>query len=256
MKVLLVGYGRMGKALATGWLQNGKMDVTIVSPHCPKLSNFFADVRLIPNTYRPDVIIFAVKPQLLLDVAPLYTKFTTEQTVIVSVAAGFALGKLKHLIGGCLVRAMPNLPIIVGQGVMGLYAEEISHQQRESVETLFKEVGTLMWVESEQLIDAVTAISGSGPAYFYYFTECLSRAGEHLGLSFEEARTLAHQTFIGAASLLKQDPYQSVSGLRQQVTSPQGTTAAALAAFEQENLDDCVMTAVQAAFKRAQELSR
>ncbi|AIK95757.1 pyrroline-5-carboxylate reductase [Candidatus Odyssella acanthamoebae] len=256
MKVLLVGYGRMGSALATGWSKGDRIDVTVVSPHCPTLSNFFTDVRLIPDTYQPDVIVFAVKPQLLLDVAPHYAKFITEQTVVVSVAAGFSLGKLSQLIGGCLVRAMPNLPIIIGQGVIGLYADEISDQQHESVETLFKEVGTIIWVGSEQLINAITAISGSGPAYFYYFTECLARAGEHLGLSSDVALALAQQTFVGAASLVNENRDETVNGLRQQVTSPKGTTAAALVAFDQENLSDCVVTAVQAAFKRAQELSQ
>ncbi len=256
MKVLLVGYGRMGCALAAAWAKLKGMEIMVVSPHCPKLPNFVSDVRLLADHYRPDVIIFAVKPQLLLEIVPHYVKFTTEQTIIVSVAAGFSLQELSQLIGGCVIRAMPNLPIVIGQGIIGLYADKISDGQRQCVEVLFDNVGITVWAASEQLIDAITAVSGSGPAYFYYFTECLSRAGEQMGLSPAIAQMVAKQTFVGAAALLNEKQDQTVAELRQQVTSPNGTTAAALAAFEQEGLSDCVKIAVQEAFKRAQELSR
>ncbi|MBW8310305.1 MAG: pyrroline-5-carboxylate reductase [Candidatus Paracaedibacteraceae bacterium] len=256
MKVLLVGYGCMGSALATPWSKDDLIELMVVSPHCPQLPNFVCDVKLLADNYRPDAIIFAVKPQLLSKVAPYYAKFVTEHTVVVSVAAGFSLQRLRQLIGGCLVRAMPNLPIVIGQGVIGLYADKISTVQRYCIDLLFGSAGTTTWTASEQLIDAITAISGSGPAYFYYFTECLREAGEHLGLSPDIASMVAQQTFIGTAALLNEKQDQTVEELRQQVTSPNGTTAAALSVFEQEGLKERVKIAVHAAFKRAQELSQ
>lgn len=256
MKVLLVGYGRMGQALSESWLSSDNFDLTVVSPHCPNLPNFFTSAGQISQQYQADIIVFAVKPQILVKVVPEYRKFVHEHTLVISVATGVSLNTLKELINGHLVRAMPNLPVVAGQGVIGLYACSLSGEEQQLVNHLFKDSGTTVWVESEDLIDAITALSGSGPAYFYYFTECLSQAGQGLGLPTELSAVLARQTFVGAAAVLAAKPDQAIAQLRQQVTSPNGTTAAALAAFEQEELERCVDIAVKAALQRARELSQ
>lgn len=256
MKVLLIGYGRMGQALSESWLNSDDFELTVVSPHCPSLPNFFTSAGQIPHQYQADIIVFAVKPQILVKVVPEYRKFVHEQTLVISVATGVSLNTLKELIGGQLVRAMPNLPVVIGQGVIGLCGYNLSDREQQLVNHLFKDSGTTVWVESEDLIDAITALSGSGPAYFYYFTECLSQAGQKLGLPAELSAVLARQTLLGSAAVLAEKPDQTIAQLRQQVTSPNGTTAAALAAFEHEKLERCVDTAVKASLQRARELSQ
>lgn len=253
MKVLLVGYGRMGRAMVARW---GQMDLTVVSPHCPDQKQFYTDVELLDAaTYQPDVIVFSVKPQKLPDIAPAYSRFIKEQTLVISVAAGFSLESLGRYVAGIHVRAMPNLPVVVGQGITGLYGQDIDEATKHKAELLFASLGRVLWVPSEIAIDAVTAISGSGPAYFYYFTECLVNAAESQGFDRESALMLAQQTFLGAAQILLNITDRDVISWKQEVTSPNGTTAAALAAFEQGNLQDSVDSAVNAAFLRARELS-
>ncbi|WP_029448192.1 pyrroline-5-carboxylate reductase [Candidatus Odyssella thessalonicensis] len=256
MKILLVGYGRMGQALAQQWLSLSDLTLTVISPHSPKHPNFFNQLGDLPSPNKPDLIVFAVKPQVLSSIAADYKPLIGEHTIIVSVAAGISLASLKQWLGESVVRLMPNLPVTVNQGVIGAYAPQLTHRQRLVVEKLLKGLGSVIWVEREVLIDAITAISGSGPAYYYYFTECLARAGQSLGLPLEVAQELAQQTFIGSAAVLAQLPDKEVSELRAQVTSPQGTTAAALQTFEQQNLNQSILKAAKAAFQRAQELSK
>lgn len=256
MNILLVGYGRMGQALFKSCSNLNDFNISVVSPHCPSGENFFRNINELPDSYRPDIILLCVKPQIMADVASEYAKILSSNTLIVSVAAGFSAERLQNLLPGKIIRAMPNLAVSVGQGVIGLYAISITGTQRKIVESLFDQAGKAVWVDSEEAVNALTAISGSGPAYFYYMTECLAQAAENLGFAKDIATLLAEQTFVGAAEVLLNTKEQNAEDLRNQVTSPNGTTAAGIAKFEDNNLNELIRLAVVAAFNRAQELSK
>jgi pyrroline-5-carboxylate reductase len=191
----------------------------------------------------------AVLPALKVAVGP--------ETVVVSVAAGKTLAFLEsHLGKAAMVRAMPNTPAMIGRGVTGAFANSrVGKQQRELVHTLLKVSGPVEWVPGETDIDSVTALSGSGPAYVFYLVECMAEAGRKLGLQADLAMRLARETVAGAGELLHQSP-DDASRLRQNVTSPGGTTAAALAVLMAENgMQPLFDEALEAARKRAQELA-
>lgn len=249
--LLLLGYGAMGAALEHHWGNNCK--ITTIDPnntHCLK------GPEELPSSYNPDCIVFAVKPQSLAEIVPLYQKFCNQKCLFISVAAGIDLKFYQKILSekAQIVRVMPNLPIMVGQGMTALFASDtVDQDNRDIAETLFNIAGKTVWLEDEALMDAVTAISGSGPAYFYWLVECLTIAGEKLGLPFDMAEKLARQTAVGAGAMLEQSSY-SAATLRQQVTSPNGTTAAALDVLQTE-FKASIEQATLAAFKRAKELA-
>lgn len=202
-----------------------------------------------------DVIVLAVKPQQLAavcrSIAPL-----VGQSLVLSIAAGIRTADLSRWLGGHtrIVRAMPNTPALVRAGITGVYAmPEVPAAQRAQAEGVLKAVGEVVWVADERAIDAVTAISGSGPAYVFHFMEGLIAAGEQLGLDPEAARRLTLQTVAGAARLALDSP-ESPALLRARVTSPNGTTQAALESFAASDLVGAIARAVQAADRRAAEL--
>ena len=254
-KVLLVGAGAMGSALLEGWDKAGKIfDTSVIDPSQP---NFFGNISELSPKYSPDIILFAIKPQLIVETIPKYSVFAGRNCTFVSIAAGVGTSIFTQLLGKkeTIVRVMPNLPVTVGHGMAGLYSSQpLSGSQKSLVESLFTASGKVMWLVSEDLMDAVTAISGSGPAYFFRLVECLVDSGLAAGLSAEQAMILARQTAIGAGAMLAQLP-QSASELRTRVTSPGGTTAAAIAAFDKDDrLAVLVKEAVTAAINRAREL--
>jgi pyrroline-5-carboxylate reductase len=206
-----------------------------------------------------EIIVVAVKPAYACEVLAALPDELCQQAVVISVAAGVTATSLGQALRdrSPIVRAMPNTPVLVGAGCTGLYANSsLGEEKRDLVTRLFSAVGTASWVEREELLDAVTAISGSGPAYYHLFSEALAAAGVALGLTQELANALAAQTALGAASLQSQ-PGADFVALRTAVTSPNGTTAAAIAAFEQDHaLRKLVEAATQAAHHRSQELSR
>ncbi|EJC80488.1 pyrroline-5-carboxylate reductase [Rhizobium leguminosarum bv. trifolii WSM2297] len=263
--VVLIGAGNMGGAMLSGWLKSGVPGsaVIVVDPGpSPAMLATISEAGAthlvaIPADLKASVLFLAVKPQVMETVLPAVKSAVGAETVVVSVAAGKTLGFLeKHLGKAAMVRAMPNTPAMVGRGVTGAFANAgVNSQQRERVHSLLSVSGPVEWVPAEADIDAVTALSGSGPAYVFYLVECMAEAGRKLGLQADLAMRLARETVAGAGELLHQSP-DDASRLRQNVTSPGGTTAAALAVLMAENgMQPLFDAALAAARKRAEELA-
>ncbi|MGM0595277.1 MAG: pyrroline-5-carboxylate reductase [Pseudomonadota bacterium] len=205
-----------------------------------------------------DVVVLAVKPQMLPQVCREIAAATqTARPLLLSVAAGLRVADIDRWLGGdnAIVRTMPNTPALVMSGATALYANDrVSEEQRELAEAIMRAVGLTLWVEEEPLLDAVTAISGSGPAYFFLLTEMLERSGVALGLPEKSARLLALQTAFGAAKMALESP-DDCAQLRARVTSPGGTTEQAINQLEQGNIRELFQRAVEAARDRATELA-
>lgn len=204
-----------------------------------------------------DVIVLAVKPQVLRVVCEQLAPHLNAKQLIISIAAGVNSASLSQWLGErAIVRCMPNTPALIQQGVSGLYANAlVSEEQRQQAQQLLSAVGLAVWLDDENLIDAVTAVSGSGPAYFFLLIEAMTQAGIKLGLPAEIAAQLAKYTAQGAANMACQSPLDA-GQLRQQVTSPNGTTEAAIRTFEQGGFAALVDSAVQSAALRSQELAQ
>ena len=202
-----------------------------------------------------EVVVLAVKPQQMHAAAEALRPRLTHELVI-TIAAGIRLVDLSRWLGGyaALVRCMPNTPALIGSGISGLYAGvAVAAEQRVLAETILGAVGTTLWVSEEKLLDPVTAISGSGPAYVFYFIEALQQAAQEMGFSEGDARTLAVDTFVGAAKLAAQGQ-ESLALLRERVTSRGGTTERALASMEADAVKSLIVRALHAANQRAREL--
>lgn len=267
--LVLVGAGKMGGALLSGWLDKGlppkQVFVRDPSP-TPDVARLIAE-RGIPLNFsiadlaarNPSVVLLAVKPQAMESVLPELRALVSPDTLFLSIAAGTSLLRLKELLGGeiAAVRAMPNTPAAIGRGITAAFANaQATAEQRALASDLLAAVGEVGWVDSEPQIDAVTAISGSGPAYVFYMTECLAAAGEALGLAPELAMQLARATVSGSGEMLHQLPDEAAL-LRKNVTSPGGTTAAALDVLMGEGgLSPLMRRATAAARDRARELGR
>lgn len=202
-----------------------------------------------------DVIVLAVKPQQMKDVVAQLKPHVRAQLVL-SIAAGIRAADLSRWLGGhdAIVRTMPNTPALIGKGVTGMAATAgVSAEQRDAADAILRAVGETVWLDDETLIDPVTAVSGSGPAYVFYFLEAMQQAAQEMGLTAEQGNALAVSTFVGAAQLAAQsnDP---VSVLRERVTSKGGTTYAALASMEQSGVKDAIVKAMKAAAARGREL--
>ena len=265
--VVLAGAGKMGAALLQGWLSRGLAASSIIIQD-PALSGDAAEIarrheirvedQLTQLDRAPAVIVAAVKPQVMDQVFPQLAKFAALNTVVLSIAAGRSIASFeKHLAPGiAVVRAMPNTPAAIGRGITGAVGNRhVTAEQKTLCETLLGAVGDVVWVDDEQLIDAVTAVSGSGPAYVFLLAECLAEAGRAAGLDAETAAKLARATVSGAGELLRQSASDAAT-LRQNVTSPGGTTAAALAVLmrDRDGLQHLMTEAVLAAKKRGREL--
>ena len=263
--VALIGAGAMGGALFRGWLAASSIDVehsAIFDPAAPAEIATLADesgVRLNPASGAGyDVIVAAIKPQMAADVLPTYA-VAANGAVVLSVMAGTSVATLSKLLPGTekFVRAMPNLPAAIGKGASGLFAtDDVTAPERTSVEKLMAAAGLTVWVDRESDIDLVTAVSGSGPAYFFLLAEALADAGVAAGLDRENAQRLAEATLAGAGALMETDGRQAAE-IRQAVTSPGGTTAAALGVLDgdEKPVRELMKRAVTAAAKRAGELS-
>lgn len=263
--IVLVGAGNMGGAMLAGWLKSGVpgASVLVIDPGpAPAMQKLIADngvrhVTAAPVGMVAGVLFVAVKPQVMDIVLPPLKGLVGPETVVVSVAAGKTLGNLEaHLGQAAMVRAMPNTPAMIGRGVTGAFANgRVSADQREQVHALLKVSGPVEWVDGEADIDAVTALSGSGPAYVFYLVECMAEAGRKAGLQADLAMRLARETVSGAGELLHQSP-DDASKLRQNVTSPGGTTAAALAVLmDKDGMQPLFDRAIAAARKRAEDLA-
>tara|TARA_R110002110_G_scaffold18212_6_gene76736 strand:- start:375 stop:1202 length:828 start_codon:yes stop_codon:yes gene_type:complete len=267
--LVLVGAGKMGGALLSGWLANGLSPALIClrDPEPPadiarlavregiSLNASIRDIAL----RQPAVVVLAVKPQAMAGVLPDLAPLAGPDTVFLSIAAGTGLQRLQDLLGPEVhaVRAMPNTPASIGRGISVACANKrVTAVQRKTAGALLAAVGAVAWVDSEAQIDAVTAISGSGPAYVFYLVECLAAAGETLGLTPELAMTLARETVSGAGEMLHRQG-EPASVLRANVTSPGGTTAAALDVLMGEGgLSPLMRRTALAARDRARELGK
>jgi len=263
--VNLVGAGNMGGALLRGWIAGGmasqKARVIDPSPSDAMLAFLteqgIAHFAVAEDASPGDVLMLAVKPQMMAAALPDLKPLVSKDTVAVSVAAGTTLAGISSLLGDIpIVRTMPNTPSLVGRGMtVACPNANVTAQHKAQVSALLAATGKLEWVDDEVLIDAVTAVSGSGPAYAFYLAECMAAAGVKAGLPQDLAVKLARETVAGAGELLyrsEEEPGQ----LRKNVTSPGGTTAAALEVLMAEDGMEVLLTrAVAAAAKRSRELS-
>lgn len=259
-KYLLVGCGKMGGAMLEGWLKHGipAQDISIIEPHFPTGIpvgiSAFGSISTLPASFIPDMVIFAVKPQILPEIIPAYQHYGN--ALFLSIAAGKTLAFFEKYLGStkAIIRVMPNLPAIIGKGAMvACKNTHVSKQQETLAETLLAASGKVFWLEDESLMDAVTAISGSGPAYLFHFIECLEQAGKKLGLPDDLASSLAYLTVEGSSALAIGSD-KSAGELRVQVTSPNGTTQAALDVF-MPSLQPLLEKTAEAACRRSKELA-
>lgn len=264
-KIGFIGAGNMASALAGGLLARGWQPADLalsdampaaLEPHQQRGLFTSTDNRVIVE--HADVLVLAVKPQIMAQVlTPLADIVQARQPLIISIAAGIPAASIEHWLGGpvALVRAMPNTPALVQAGATGLYANDrVSAEQRATAESLLGAVGLALWVGSEDLIDAVTAVSGSGPAYFFYVMEAMMAAGRDLGLDEKTARALTLQTALGAAQMAITSDV-GPDELRRRVTSPGGTTERAVAAFDEAGLREIFGRALAACAARGKELA-
>jgi pyrroline-5-carboxylate reductase len=261
-----MGAGKMGGAMLEGWLAGGLQAsaITVIDPQPSEAlqtlarSHGFALNPAIASVAPPEALVLGVKPQMLDAAAPDLARLAGRDTLVISILAGKTIANLaaRAPAARAFVRAMPNLPASVRRGVTGVAASaDVTPAQRETTTTLLSGVGAVEWVPDESFIDAVTAVSGSGPAYVFLLVECLAEAGVAAGLKPDAAMRLARATIEGAGELLHQSDLPP-STLRQNVTSPGGTTAAALEVLMGEHgLQPLMTRAVAAARTRAEELS-
>jgi pyrroline-5-carboxylate reductase len=263
MDITFIGGGNMATALAGGLAAKGfaarAMKVVEVLPEARKrladalgVATFAAPAQAAPYG---DVVVLAVKPQQMREVARAVAPHLTGELVL-SIAAGIRLVDLGRWLGGYarLARCMPNTPALIGLGVTGLYARpEVAPAQRAHAQAVLEAVGEVIWVDDEAMLDPVTAVSASGPAYVFYLIEALERAAREVGFDAAAARKLAIGTFRGAAELAARSS-ESPATLRERVTSKGGTTERALASLRADKIDDAMRRAVNAANERAREL--
>jgi pyrroline-5-carboxylate reductase len=268
MKISFIGGGNMATALIAGLA--GKVtqasDIHVVDPSPEALAKLRAQygVTTAPEigaeVAGSDVIVLAVKPQQMREVAlRLQSQLEVGQNtrpLVLSIAAGIRGSDLSRWLGGygAIVRTMPNTPALIGQGITGMVAMAgVSAAQKEAADSILRAVGKTVWLDEESLIDPVTAVSGSGPAYVFFFLEAMQQAAQEMGLSLEQGRELAIATFTGAAQLAAQSD-EPVEVLRQRVTSKGGTTYAAITSMEQAGVKQAIIEAMKAAAARGREL--
>ncbi len=262
MNICFIGGGNMAKALIGGMLKRGyaPSKIRVVErdeKRCADLHHEFvvrASTDMVDVVSYCEIVVLAVKPQQLREVCRTLSPLLTGQLVI-SIVAGIRAGDIARWLGTQnLVRAMPNTPALIRHGVTGLFAlDEVSESSREQAEAILEAVGSTLWVGEEALLDSVTAISGSGPAYVFYFIEAMQQAARELGLDELQARQLVLDTFIGAAKLADSSQ-DDVATLRAKVTSKNGTTERALLSLEANRVRQHIVAAAHAAAARSKEL--
>lgn len=265
-RLVFIGAGNMASSIIGGLVSHGypaKL-ITATDPNAEQLSALASSTGINTTSdnqraaAQADAIILAVKPQVMEAVtSPLKDTTSSNKPVIISIAAGITIANLLAWMGSDLpvIRTMPNTPALVQTGATGLFANDaVSDAQKVLADTVFSSIGLASWFEQESDLDAVVAISGSGPAYFFMMMEAMEEAGVKLGLSAESARELTLQTALGAAKLAQSSDV-STAELRRRVTSPGGTTEQAIKCFEEGGLRELVDTALQAASKRSKELA-
>ena len=263
--IAFIGAGNMARAIIGGLLENGfaAADIWASEPDADRLNDLAArGLNVTTDNHQAvaaaDIVVLAVKPQIMKAVATdLSDAVQARQPLLISIAAGINLAALEHWLGGevSLVRCMPNTPALVQTGASGLFANaQVSDTQRQQATAILEAVGIALWVQSEAELDAVTAISGSGPAYYFLMMEAMTTAGVKLGLSEETARGLTLQTALGAARMASTSDIDAAE-LRRRVTSPNGTTERAIKTFQSEDFEAIVEHALTACRDRSVELA-
>ena len=272
MNICFIGGGNMATALIGGLLGKGfsAAQISVVeidAANRERLKSTYDNIVVFAEQdqltiAKSDVVVLAVKPQHMEAVAVQLGQMLSAGTIVLTIAAGIRIKNLAKWLGNqnkgfVLVRAMPNTPALVRAGIAGLYSfpikEMLPPQQLKQIETIMGAVGSFVWVRSEGDMDAVTAVSGSGPAYFFYFIEALEQAGKELGLPEKTARTLALETALGAAKLAHEST-ENPATLRARVTSKNGTTERALLSMEANHVKQHIITAAHAAAARSREM--
>ena len=262
--ILLVGCGKMGGAILSGWIDSSISPdrISVVSPvvfddYIFEGVSYYDSYDKLTDNYNPDVILIAVKPQLLPSMLADYSSFANNGSIFVSIVAGKSIKFFKDILGkdSKIVRSMPNLPALESCGVTVLYADEtINEDNRNLCTNLLSSIGKVHWIGEEEKMNDVTAVSGSGPAYLLYFIECFVESAIDIGIDKELATSLVIETIYGTAQLVSNSGI-SASELRRDVTSPGGTTEAALRIFmDDEKFKKIISNAVASAKKRAIEL--
>jgi pyrroline-5-carboxylate reductase len=262
--LVLAGAGKMGGAMLSGWLARGldASRVAVIEPHpSDEISALQKKgVRLNPAAKEVGAVatlVVALKPQTFREAGAMLKSFAGSSTLVVSIMAGATIAGIEEVCGGSVVRAMPNTPAAIGRGItVAVAANRVSADQRAVADALLRATGSVEWVDDENLMDAVTAVSGSGPAYIFLLAEELARAGVEAGLPPELATKLARETVAGSGELLHRSDLASAT-LRQNVTSPGGTTAAALEVLMgPDGMQSLLTRAVAAATRRSKELAK
>ncbi len=259
-----IGAGNMAYALVSGLINNGfsatniKLSDTDEVLLSQRKTEFGVEVFTDNSqmTMQCDVIVLAVKPQVLPGVCTQLKVHTQRKPLVISIAAGVKIDTINHWLkgGASIVRTMPNTPALIGQGATGMVANDaVSNEQKALAESILGSVGICFWLQEETLLDAITALSGSGPAYFFLMIESMTNAGVALGLDQEMAETLSIQTALGASTMAKEND-DTVRELRTKVTSKNGTTQAAIESFQDQDFETIVSHAMRAAFERAREM--
>ena len=259
-----IGAGNMAYALISGLIRNGfnAQNIMLSDTDTELLSQRHAEFNLevftdnVELASQCDVVVFAVKPQILSIVCKELQTHIDHHPLMISIAAGVRATDINRWLGGdtAIVRSMPNTPALLGKGATGMVANDaVSGKQKALAEQILGAVSECLWVEDEKMLDAVTALSGSGPAYFFLMIESMAKAGVALGLDEKTAEQLSIQTALGA-SMMASKGEDSAHELRAKVTSPNGTTQAAIESFQDQNLEMIVSHAMRAAFDRAREM--
>jgi pyrroline-5-carboxylate reductase len=262
--IVLAGAGKMGGAMLSGWLAQGldAKHLGVIEPHPADEIRALAaqGIRLNPSPQdigAATTLVVALKPQMFREAGMMLKSFVAPSTLTVSIMAGTTIESIGQVCGGMVVRAMPNTPAAIGRGItVAVAASDVSPAQRRVADALLRATGSVEWIDDEGLMDAVTAVSGSGPAYIFLLAEELARAGVEAGLPAELATKLARETVAGSGELLHRSELSSAT-LRQNVTSPGGTTAAALEVLmAKDGLQPLLTRAVAAATRRSKELAK
>lgn len=267
LNITFIGGGNMGQALIGGMLKSGWLaeNINVIDTDttaCTALEKIYPQCNVYSQTEAvlniADIVVLAVKPEAIKNACEqIAEQCQAKRPLIISVAAGVLTNSIDTWLGGemPIVRCMPNTPALVQAGTTGLYANaEVSEEQREITQYILNCVGSTLWLDNESLLDAVTAISGSGPAYFFYMIEAMFEVGQILGLDEAQVRQLTIDTALGAAKLIEETS-KSPSELRISVTSKGGTTEAAINTLNKGDVKNTIRTAIKNAAKKSQQLS-
>jgi pyrroline-5-carboxylate reductase len=257
ISVAFLGAGNMATAIAQGLHTTGHYEFSVAEPYEPALTRWQTDYLAQPLNPLADAVLLAVKPQQFLEAAAQLRDKLSPNTVVISIMAGITIAKISAALNhhSAIIRTMPNTPARIGQGITGLYATSAcSQDQKALAQAIMTSIGQTVYIDTEAQLDAVTAVSGSGPAYVFYIAQAMADAGVRLGLPPAVARQLALATLQGSASLALQSG-EDLGALREQVTSKGGTTAAAMAVLQDKQVAQAFDVALSAADARAKELA-